>query len=48
MTYVVFSENQIAYHFYRPMAYLDGFLIGMNFHIGDHRDPDGNLDGAWK
>lgn len=36
--YVIFpSGNPSLYYFFRPLAYLDGKLTGVCFHIGPHR-----------
>ena len=37
-TYVIFPEDPPElYMIYRPLAYLDNRLTGMQFHIGPHR-----------
>lgn len=37
-TYVIFPEGSMAlYYAYRPLAYVDGALTGMRFHIGPHQ-----------
>jgi hypothetical protein len=35
-TYVLFP-NSAVYYLYRPIAYVDGAVTGMRFHIGPHR-----------
>jgi hypothetical protein len=34
--YVIFG-SRATYYFYRPVAYADGALTGMSFHIGPHQ-----------
>lgn len=36
--YVIFPKEQIAlYYLFRPIAYVDGALTGIRFHIGPHQ-----------
>ncbi len=36
--YVIFSKDQVAlYYLYRPIAYVDGAITGIGFHIGPHQ-----------
>jgi hypothetical protein len=35
--YVIFPENKLLYYFYRPLAFADGKLTNMRFHIGQHQ-----------
>ena len=38
--YVIFpKDNAWLYDFFRPMAYVDGAVTGMQFHIGPHERP---------
>ena len=34
--YVIFG-SRASYYFYRPVAYADGALTGIGFHIGPHQ-----------
>ena len=37
-TYVIFPEKLVAlYYCYRPIAYVDGAITGVGFHIGPHQ-----------
>jgi hypothetical protein len=37
--YVIFPTSaQALYWFFRPATYVDGFITGMNFHIGPHQE----------
>jgi hypothetical protein len=39
-SYVIFPDSvigRVAYYAWRPLAYLDGKLSGMRFHIGPHQ-----------
>lgn len=36
-TYVIFPQSAPwIYYLFRPLAYVDGYLTGMRFHLGPH------------
>jgi len=36
--YVIFPKEQVAlYYVFRPIAYIDGAITGIGFHIGPHQ-----------
>ena len=35
--YLIFPEDKILYHIFRPISYIDGKITGVGFHIGQHR-----------